>query len=49
MSWYSDVFDLVFPDLDRDAANGMWKEQLLAGKEDADKKSREKESDDGEE
>ncbi|KAI4173992.1 MAG: hypothetical protein LQ346_008296, partial [Caloplaca aetnensis] len=49
VSWYSDVFDLVFPDLDRDAANGMWKEQLLAGKEDADKKSREKESDDGEE
>ncbi len=43
MSWYSDVFDLVFPDLDRDAANGMWKEQLA--EKDADAKSRDKESD----
>ncbi|KAI4171070.1 MAG: hypothetical protein LQ343_004482 [Gyalolechia ehrenbergii] len=27
-NWYSDVFDLVFPDLDREAANYVWKEQL---------------------
>ncbi|KAL9003471.1 MAG: hypothetical protein Q9188_003672, partial [Gyalolechia gomerana] len=27
-NWYSDVFDLVFPDLDREAANHVWKEQL---------------------
>lgn len=27
-SWYSDVFDLVFPDLDSKRANNMWKEQL---------------------
>ena len=27
-SWYSDVFDLVFKDLDRDAANHLWKDQL---------------------
>ncbi|KAL8750715.1 MAG: hypothetical protein Q9184_006325 [Pyrenodesmia sp. 2 TL-2023] len=44
VSWYSDVFDLVFPDLDRDAANHMWKEQLAA--KDPDEKSKDKESDD---
>ncbi|KAI4244117.1 MAG: hypothetical protein L6R40_003101 [Gallowayella cf. fulva] len=27
-SWYSDIFDLVFPDLDHDAANHLWKDQL---------------------
>ncbi|KAL8923122.1 MAG: hypothetical protein Q9208_004806 [Pyrenodesmia sp. 3 TL-2023] len=43
VSWYSDVFDLVFPDLDRDAANEMWKEQLA--EKDTDEKSRDKESD----
>lgn len=43
VSWYSDVFDLVFPDLDRDAANQMWKEQLA--KKDGDEKSKDMESD----
>ena len=27
-SWYSDVFELVFPDLDQDYANNIWKGQL---------------------
>ena len=27
-SWYADVFDLVFPDLDVEAANQRWKPQL---------------------
>ena len=27
-SWYSDVFDLVFPNLDKSEANGLWAEQL---------------------
>lgn len=40
-SWYSDIFDLVFPDLDREAANNLWKEQLKE-----DEKSKSKESDD---
>lgn len=26
--WYSDVFDLVFPGLDKDEANKVWKKQL---------------------
>ncbi|KAL9007741.1 MAG: hypothetical protein Q9173_007055, partial [Seirophora scorigena] len=40
VDWYSDVFDLVFPDLDPAAANGMWKEQL-AEKEAGSAKSKE--------
>lgn len=28
MNWYSDVFNIVFANLDRDAANNAWKEQL---------------------
>lgn len=28
MGWYSEVFDLVFPDLDVDVANNVWKTQL---------------------
>lgn len=28
-SWYADVFDLVFPNLDVEAANTRWKTQLV--------------------
>ena len=28
VDWYSDVFDLIFPDVDADAANSLWKERL---------------------
>jgi Lon-like ATP-dependent protease len=28
MDWYSDVFDLIFPDVDANEANNLWKEQL---------------------
>jgi Lon-like ATP-dependent protease len=28
VSWYSEVFDLVFPDIDAELANNIWKEQL---------------------
>ena len=27
-SWYSDVFDLVFPNIDAEYANNIWKAQL---------------------
>jgi Lon-like ATP-dependent protease len=40
VSWYGEVFDLVFPDLDRDAANKMWEKELKGKK---DKKRKEKE------
>ena len=26
--WYSDVFDLVFPNIDKVRANSVWKKQL---------------------
>ena len=26
--WYSEVFDLVFPNVDKDQANNLWKDQL---------------------
>lgn len=28
MDWYSDVFDLIFPHIDPNEANNLWKEQL---------------------
>ena len=28
VDWYSDVFDLIFPDVDAEQANNLWKEQL---------------------
>jgi hypothetical protein len=28
VDWYSDVFDLIFPDIDHNEANNLWKEQL---------------------
>ncbi|KAL8735141.1 MAG: hypothetical protein Q9166_001017 [cf. Caloplaca sp. 2 TL-2023] len=27
-NWYEEIFDLIFPDLDHDAANNVWKQQL---------------------
>lgn len=28
MSWYSDVSDILFTDVDKDAANHVWQKQL---------------------
>ena len=28
VDWYSDVFKLVFPDVDVEQANNLWKERL---------------------
>ena len=36
-SWYSDVFDLVFPDLDSRRANSVWKEQLAESEKESNK------------
>lgn len=30
-SWYSDVFDVVFPNLDAEEINNRWKAQLKTG------------------
>ncbi|CUS14803.1 unnamed protein product [Tuber aestivum] len=42
-SWYGDVFDLVFKDLDKDRARNLWQEQL---KEDPNKKASDEHDDD---
>ncbi|KAH8592921.1 Lon protease C-terminal proteolytic domain-containing protein [Bisporella sp. PMI_857] len=34
--WYSEVFDLVFPDLDKEHANNVWKERLSKKKDEDD-------------
>lgn len=41
--WYSDVFDLVFPNVDQKEANNLWKKQL---KKDKKKKDDDEEDDD---
>jgi Lon-like ATP-dependent protease len=28
VSWYSEVFDILFADLDKQAANSVWQKQL---------------------
>lgn len=44
-SWYSEVFDLVFPNLDAEQVNNRWKEQLAKHPEKADSAKEEDESD----
>jgi ATP-dependent Lon protease len=41
VDWYSEVFDIVFPSLDADATNNLWKEHLKEPK-DKDSKKRSK-------
>jgi len=46
VDWYSDVFDLVFPNLDKDAANSLWKKELKRpskAQRDREEKAREEE------
>ena len=45
VDWYSDVFDLVFPDVDADAANSLWKERLREPPERKDRGGRSKSED----
>ncbi|KAE9964474.1 hypothetical protein EG328_010425 [Venturia inaequalis] len=45
VDWYSDVFDLVFPNVDKDAINSLWKKELKKpkqGKRDREEKARDK-------
>ncbi|KAF2636902.1 ATP-dependent protease La [Massarina eburnea CBS 473.64] len=43
VSWYSEVFNFVFPDLDKDSANKQWDKELKGKKGDKKKKEKEKE------
>ena len=45
-SWYSDVFDLVFPSLDKETANDRWKEQLAKPEGEGEREKKDREDDD---
>ena len=40
------MFDLIFPNLDRDQANNVWKKQLKKSKKDREKEKKDEDSDD---
>jgi Lon-like ATP-dependent protease len=42
VQWYKEVFDIVFPDLDKDAANKMWEKELKGKKGDRKKREQKK-------
>jgi Lon-like ATP-dependent protease len=35
VDWYSDVFDIVFPGVEKDHANSIWSERLKKPKREA--------------
>lgn len=44
VDWYGDVFDLVFPTLDKDRANHLWQTELAKpAKEEVDKEDKDNE------
>ncbi|KAF2442818.1 ATP-dependent protease La [Karstenula rhodostoma CBS 690.94] len=49
VSWYNEVFDLVFPGLDKDASSKLWDKELKSKKGDRKKKEYKKREDDEEE
>jgi Lon-like ATP-dependent protease len=46
VQWYNEVFEIVFPELDKDAANKLWKEELKSKK--TERKKREQKKDEEE-
>jgi Lon-like ATP-dependent protease len=49
VSWYSDVFELVFPDLNKESANKMWEKELRSKKGDRKKREQKRKDEDEEE
>jgi Lon-like ATP-dependent protease len=49
VTWYSDVFKIVFPDVDRDTANKLWKDELKSKKGDRKRKEQKRKDDEEEE
>ncbi|PVH94532.1 ATP-dependent protease La [Periconia macrospinosa] len=49
VSWYHDVFDLVFPNLNKEAASKLWEKELKPKKGDRKKKEYKRKDDDEEE
>ncbi|KAL9619690.1 MAG: hypothetical protein Q9160_005710 [Pyrenula sp. 1 TL-2023] len=46
VDWYNDVFDIIFPNTDVEAANNLWKEQLKAPLKDEKEKAKNNDNDD---
>jgi len=49
VSWYQEVFDFVFADLDKDVANKMWEKELKPKKGDRKKREQKKKEEEQEE
>jgi Lon-like ATP-dependent protease len=49
VQWYKEVFDIVFPGLDKDAANKMWEKELKGKKGDRKKREQKKKEEEEEE
>lgn len=49
VSWYKEVFDLVFPGLDKDASSKLWDKELKSKKGDRKRKEYKKREDDEDE
>lgn len=48
MSWYSEVFDIVFPSLDKDHGNNLWDKELKSKKGERKKREQRKKDEDEE-
>lgn len=49
VQWYSEVFDIVFPDLNKEQANKLWEKELKAEKGDRKKREQKRKDEDEEE
>ncbi|KAH7382401.1 Lon protease C-terminal proteolytic domain-containing protein [Phaeosphaeria sp. MPI-PUGE-AT-0046c] len=49
VSWYSDVFKVVFPNVERDVVNKLWKDELKSKKGDRKRKEQKRKDDEEEE
>jgi hypothetical protein len=49
VQWYKEVFEIVFPELDRDVANKMWEKELKDKKEHRKKREQKKKEEEEEE
>jgi Lon-like ATP-dependent protease len=49
VTWYSDVFKIVFPNVDRDAANKLWDKDLKPKKGDRKRKEQKRKEEEEEE
>lgn len=48
VSWYSEVFDIVFPSLDKDHGNNLWDKELKSKKGERKKREQRKKDEDEE-